>query len=56
MPDPACRSAGWFWLAHRLNELADRNDFEGITRRINGGTNGIQERVAFYNRALQVLA
>lgn len=56
MPDPACRSAGWFWLAHRLNDLADCNDFEGITRRINGGTNGIHERVAFYNRALQVLA
>lgn len=32
----AARSAGWFWKAHNLNELADRGDFAGTTRVING--------------------
>ena len=56
LPDPACRSAGWFWLAHHLNERADDGDFERITRIINGGTNGEAERLAFYERAQKVLA
>lgn len=55
LPDPACRSAGWFWLAHRLNEPADRGEFERITRIINGGTNGLADRLAFYERAQKVL-
>jgi putative chitinase len=36
--------------------LADAGDFVGITRRINGGTNGLAERQEFYDRALKVLA
>ncbi len=55
-PINACRSAGWFWKTHGLNELADAGDFERITRRINGGLNGQDERVAFYGRAQAVLA
>lgn len=55
LPDPACRSAGWFWLAHHLNEPADRGEFERITRVINGGTNGLADRLAFYERAQKVL-
>lgn len=54
-PDLACRSAAWFWKAHGLNELADAGDFIRITKRINGGTKGYQERLAFYNRAQRVL-
>jgi len=54
--DLACRSAAWFWKAHGLNELADKGDFRLITKRINGGYNGYQERVAFYERALEALA
>ena len=56
LPDPACRSAGWFWLAHHLNEKADAGDFERITRIINGGTDGEAARLAFYERAQKVLA
>lgn len=56
LPDPACRSAGWFWLAHRLNDPADKGQFEHITRIINGGLTGQPDRLAFYERAQQVLA
>ena len=56
LPDAACRSAAWFWLAHHCNEPADQGDFERITRIINGGTNGSADRLAFYERAQKVLA
>lgn len=56
LPDAACRSAAWFWKSRGLNELADAGDFIKITRRINGGTNGLLDRVQFYERAKTVLA
>ena len=52
----AAASAAWFWDSRRLNELADVGRFEAITRRINGGTNGLAEREKFYQRALKVCA
>jgi putative chitinase len=55
-PSLAARSAGWFWKAHGLNELADAGDFMRITRKINGGTNGMLERMALYERAKEALA
>ncbi|OGU16052.1 MAG: glycoside hydrolase [Geobacteraceae bacterium GWC2_53_11] len=61
-PGPAALSAAWFWKSHGLNELADdRNededteDFKTITRRINGGTVGLKERMAFCEKAKAVL-
>jgi putative chitinase len=54
-PINACRSAGWFWGTHKLNQLADIPDFLTITKRINGGTNGLADRQAFYATAKQVL-
>ena len=54
-PEWACRSAAWFWKTHGLNELADKEDFKLITKRINGGYNGIQERLAYYAKALTVM-
>ncbi|MNG31982.1 hypothetical protein D3C84_1178880 [compost metagenome] len=51
----ACKSAAWFWDSRKLNDLADIGAFETITRRINGGFNGLAERKAFYRRALEVL-
>lgn len=54
-PINACRSAGWFWKSHGLNELADKGDFLLITKRINGGTNGYADRMAYYTRAQSVL-
>jgi putative chitinase len=55
-PVNACRSAGWFWKSHGLNELADAGDFMRITRRINGGTNGMADRQALYIVAKEILA
>jgi putative chitinase len=55
-PVNACRSAAWFWETHGCNELADRGDFLRITKVINGGTNGWADRVAYLERAKEVLA
>ncbi len=49
------RVATWFWKTHGLNALADRRAFVAITRRINGGTNGLAARQMYYRRALNVL-
>jgi putative chitinase len=54
-PELACRSAAWFWATHGLNELADAGEWEKISRRINGGTNGLAERLAFTRKALEIL-
>lgn len=51
----ACRSAGWFWQTHGLNALADAGDQERVTRRINGGVNGLAERLALFAAARRVL-
>ena len=51
----ACRSAGWFWQSRGLNALADAGDQVAVTRRINGGTNGLAERLAFFKVAQRVL-
>lgn len=45
----AALSAGWFWSKNGLNQLADKEDMMTITRRINGGLNGLQERMAYYH-------
>lgn len=55
-PQWAAMSAGWYWSTRRLNELADAGEFEAITRKINGGLNGLAERLALYAQALKVLA
>ena len=53
--DLACRSAAWFWASRGLNDLADKGDFKRITKRINGGYNGLKERQAFYAKAMLYL-
>lgn len=50
-PSAAALSAAWFWNSHNLNALADAGDFETITRRINGGLNGQDDRLALWNSA-----
>ena len=52
----ACRSAGWFWQSRGLNGLADAGDQVAVTRRINGGTNGLAERQVFFKVAQKVLS
>lgn len=44
-PDNAARSAGWFWATHNLNASADANDIRANTRIINGGYNGLNDRM-----------
>ena len=53
-PDVGFRVAGWYWVGHGLNALADARDFREITRRINGGYNGYSVRLAYYEKALTV--
>jgi putative chitinase len=60
MLDPAtgCLAAAWFWHSRGLNTLADadsENGFREITRRINGGFLGLEERIHYWERARQVL-
>ncbi|WP_254926717.1 glycoside hydrolase family 19 protein [Janthinobacterium sp. PC23-8] len=55
-PVAACRSAAWFWQSRGLNLLADLGDQEKVTRRINGGRNGLAERLALFQVARKVLA
>jgi len=45
----------WYWTTRKLNRHADEGDLEMITRRINGGTNGLEDRIRFYVRAALVL-
>ncbi len=42
--DLACLSAGWFWSKNQINQYADRDDVEMVSRTINGGLNGFEER------------
>lgn len=56
LPVNAALSAGWFWSVNKLNALADAGDVLGLTKRINGGTIGLKERTALYDRALPVFA
>ena len=55
-PNVGFRTAGWYWVSHGLNPLADERDFEEITLRINGGLNGYSVRLQNYERALQILS
>jgi len=50
-PSYAALSAGWFWDDRNLNTLADAGDFEHITQRINGGLNGYDSRLSWWNKA-----
>jgi putative chitinase len=50
----AAQSAAWFWLSHGCNEFADFCKIDAISRRINGGNNGLAERRALYEKALKV--
>ena len=54
-PRYAALSAGWFWNKHGLNELADAQEHGIITKRINGGTLGLDDRILKTTKALQVL-
>lgn len=50
----AALSAAWWFKTHHLNELADSGSVVRVTRVINGGTNGLAQRQAYYKRARRV--
>lgn len=50
------RIAGQYWKLNGLNALADRQEFKAITKRINGGYNGLDDRIKYYERAKKVLS
>lgn len=54
-PQWASESAAWFWQSNGLNELADKDQFTTITRRINGALNGLEDRLQLWARAKAVL-
>lgn len=49
------KAACWFWNKNNLNELADKDDVKTITKRINGGFNGLDDRTSILSRAKSVL-
>jgi len=49
------QSAAWFWEANNLNQWADSGDMLTLTKRINGGTIGLDDRIKHYNHAMHVL-
>ena len=51
----AAQSACWFWEKNNLNKWADTGDIKELTRRINGGFIGLEDRIKHYNHALHVL-
>ena len=54
-PEGAARSAAWFWNKNGLNTLADSGDIVTCTKRINGGTIGLEDRKKHYQEALHLL-
>jgi len=55
-PKYACLSAGWFWNKRNLNSLADTMNIAEMTKKINGGSIGIADRIAKINKVLDLLA
>jgi putative chitinase len=53
--DGAVLSACWFWDSRNLNDPSDEEDIVTVTKKINGGTNGLDDRTAMYNKILPIL-
>jgi putative chitinase len=55
-PKYAAMTAGWFWNTHKINQYADVQDWVTMTKRINGGTIGLDDRIKHIMQALQILS
>jgi putative chitinase len=55
-PEFACLSAGWFWDTRKLNSSADTSDYTTMTKRINGGVLGLNERIANIEKVKKLLS
>lgn len=54
-PLGAVRSSMWYWKTHDMNALADKDDVKAVTKRINGGYNGLAARQKYLDRAKKAL-
>lgn len=54
-PEGAARSAAWFWNKNHLNALADADDIVTCTKKINGGTIGLEDRKELWEKALETM-
>tara|TARA_B100002019_G_scaffold290815_1_gene309383 strand:- start:15938 stop:16810 length:873 start_codon:yes stop_codon:yes gene_type:complete len=54
-PAGAIESACWFWDTNNLNDIADTDDVKRMTKKINGGTIGLEDRMRRYGQAMDVL-
>lgn len=54
-PELAVMVSGWYWEVRHVNATADRDDVVTVTRKVNGGRNGLTQRVEFLNRAKLIL-
>ena len=54
-PVGATRSSMWYFDKNGINALADRDDIKAVTKRINGGYNGLEERTRYYTRAMRAI-
>jgi putative chitinase len=55
-PQYAALTAGWFWDTHKLNALAEAGNILALTKKINGGTIGLDDRIKHINTALALLS
>jgi putative chitinase len=54
-PKFAAMAGGWYWKTHNLSVSADQKDWTKVTKIINGGTFGLEQRVALIDRSIAVL-
>lgn len=54
-PQYALLTAGWFWSTHNCNALAEAKDWVGLTKKINGGTIGLEDRISHTSLAIAVI-
>lgn len=52
----AIESACWFWKANKINDTCDNDDIVLMTKKVNGGTNGLEERKKHYNLNKKILS
>jgi putative chitinase len=55
-PMYAALTAGWFWDTHKLNQYADSRDYKTMTKKINGGYIGLEDREKHIRDALSVMS
>jgi len=55
-PKYAAMTAGWFWSTHGCNEAAEAQDWVKLTKKINGGTIGLEDRIKHTKQALEALS